>query len=407
MIKAGNEGKNFDYAKEGLSIPISRLYLEVTRRCNMTCAHCMRGDAQDRVMSRQVVDTTLDQVSEIGTLLLTGGEPFLVPGIIDYIIDGIIERDIPIRRIHIVTNGSILDKRIARSVNKITEYIHNRGYAGTDPKRLRMIGDICISHDAYHRDVDIPAALKFYRQELNKHTIIRRETEKNHSIFMMGRALANKDMFDKSIRKYKVCPHRVELNSSSIITSIQIGYDGKVLIGEDSSYDQQDKDNYGNILSEPLSCLLYNNVYKIPFDKTESMVYDAVYTKWINGNEDYQAYVLYLDLIRAIRERIKYVYPFLSWQDVAEAAYNECQMYLHHKAEIDMDMYDTYTLGLRPHKTIAECEQAQKDLFLRGMRHDPIGTLLRRSRSLNLDIIDSIRSLGFKPIDKIILRPEF
>ncbi len=32
------------------------LILEVTRRCNMCCAHCLRGDAEDIDMEKETVD---------------------------------------------------------------------------------------------------------------------------------------------------------------------------------------------------------------------------------------------------------------------------------------------------------------------------------------------------------------
>ena len=53
------------------------LAIEVTRRCNMQCSHCMRGHAENHTISKEVVDRLLDEVSVVGRLLLTGGEPFL------------------------------------------------------------------------------------------------------------------------------------------------------------------------------------------------------------------------------------------------------------------------------------------------------------------------------------------
>ena len=56
---------------------ISDLVLEVTRRCNMSCAHCCRGDAQNCDITHKVIDDAFANLSGIGSLVFTGGEPSL------------------------------------------------------------------------------------------------------------------------------------------------------------------------------------------------------------------------------------------------------------------------------------------------------------------------------------------
>ena len=56
----------------------------------------MRGDAQDLTISKEVIDKCLDNVAWVYSVILTGGEPFLEPDIIDYLFDGIIRRKIKI-----------------------------------------------------------------------------------------------------------------------------------------------------------------------------------------------------------------------------------------------------------------------------------------------------------------------
>lgn len=59
---------------------IYHLAIEVTRRCNMECAHCLRGDAQAVDMTQEIVDRFVDGLEEgmsIGDVTLTGGEPSL------------------------------------------------------------------------------------------------------------------------------------------------------------------------------------------------------------------------------------------------------------------------------------------------------------------------------------------
>ena len=143
------------------------LAIEVTRRCNMQCSHCMRGPAEDHTISKKVIDRLFDEVSVVTTLLLTGGEPFLEPEMMDYIFDGIIKRKIPIGKIEVVTNGTIRDKRLAESFNKIGKYVTDNWSKTLTKKHMRQIVTILISNDSYHMKDDIMETLKFYRGLLN------------------------------------------------------------------------------------------------------------------------------------------------------------------------------------------------------------------------------------------------
>jgi len=44
---------------------ISDLIIESTRRCNMTCDHCLRGKSEALNMSRDIQETFLGQIDQI------------------------------------------------------------------------------------------------------------------------------------------------------------------------------------------------------------------------------------------------------------------------------------------------------------------------------------------------------
>ena len=79
--------------------------IEITRRCNMGCAHCMRGDTQNVDISEEVIDTALSKVESISSLTLTGGEPSLNIPAIRYITKRLKDLNIPLGSAYIVTNG--------------------------------------------------------------------------------------------------------------------------------------------------------------------------------------------------------------------------------------------------------------------------------------------------------------
>ena len=97
------------------------LCLELTRQCNLACAHCARGEAQDAVIKREYIDRVLDQIDYMDQLTLTGGEPSLHPDLIEYVVDGIIRRGIRVRNLDMAINGTVRDERIAVSLDKMAE----------------------------------------------------------------------------------------------------------------------------------------------------------------------------------------------------------------------------------------------------------------------------------------------
>ena len=67
-------------------------YLEITRKCNLHCAHCMRGPAQNIEISKEDVDLFFEKLDGVivENLTIGGGEPTLNPDMIVYIIDKLI-----------------------------------------------------------------------------------------------------------------------------------------------------------------------------------------------------------------------------------------------------------------------------------------------------------------------------
>jgi len=60
-----------------MKINLSSLTLEITRRCNMKCEHCLRGMAQKVDMDFEIINKLTQQTDKIYSLTLTGGEPSL------------------------------------------------------------------------------------------------------------------------------------------------------------------------------------------------------------------------------------------------------------------------------------------------------------------------------------------
>lgn len=65
-----------------VKVYLDQLAVEVTRRCNMQCKHCLRGEQENKDINMAHIETLLSMVDGIGSITFTGGEPSLnVPAI--------------------------------------------------------------------------------------------------------------------------------------------------------------------------------------------------------------------------------------------------------------------------------------------------------------------------------------
>lgn len=114
--------------------------LELTRRCNSRCEHCMRGDAQAKDLSDDSIDSYFSKVTDIFTLTLTGGEVSLVPKKIIKITDAIKEHGTRVTHVGILTNGLYIRQPFIDAIKALKE----------------VIGSFAIefSCDPFHRKVD-------------------------------------------------------------------------------------------------------------------------------------------------------------------------------------------------------------------------------------------------------------
>ena len=98
---------------------VEKLYLEVTRMCNLECEHCLRGNREDLYMSDETIINTLKNIKKIGTLLITGGEPLLALRQIRTIIQMIKDNNIKVDEIILITNSTILNKEIISTLKEL------------------------------------------------------------------------------------------------------------------------------------------------------------------------------------------------------------------------------------------------------------------------------------------------
>lgn len=146
---------------------VNYMYLEITRRCTLECAHCMRGNRQNIDMSEEILDNALKDATHIHELDLGGGEPLLVPQVIESIINKIRTYGIKVDKISFTTNGTVLTTRVVELLRDLREIA---------PLNVRL------SHDKFH-------LLELYIKKLTE------RVDKNNELFteMLGYNPKDKD----------------------------------------------------------------------------------------------------------------------------------------------------------------------------------------------------------------------
>lgn len=133
-----------------MNVRIRTLTFEVTRRCQLRCEHCLRGREQDKNLSEEVVDKMLSQVSSIGELTFTGGEPTLNLPIIRYILEKVKNENIRVDGFFIATNGLENQMELAHMILEYMPMFDDPDYCS-----------VAISRDMYHGTYKISSPVQY------------------------------------------------------------------------------------------------------------------------------------------------------------------------------------------------------------------------------------------------------
>lgn len=212
-----------------MKIRFEQLIFEVTRRCNLCCKHCLRGDAQDIDMTKEVVDNVLSQTKSIGSITFSGGEPVLGIDIIEYIISEIIRRGIPVNGFYVATNGTIISERLALSLLRLHSHLED----DEDFSALEVSVDEFHENESINiHEFGIYRGLSFFNVRSNDYS-------KPKYILNRGRAFEN----GIGTRDIKESEPVIEIAGSTCFiyeANIYVNVNGDIINGCDFSYEEQD-----------------------------------------------------------------------------------------------------------------------------------------------------------------------
>ena len=125
---------------------IDSLSIEVTRRCNLECEHCMRGDAQNKDLDIDLLEKFFQKINGISGITLTGGEPTLALDKIKAVRELLIKYEIPLSWFYIVINGTYVSDEF------LVEMIQWYTYC-TKHEPCEELCGVAISRDDFHDEI--------------------------------------------------------------------------------------------------------------------------------------------------------------------------------------------------------------------------------------------------------------
>jgi MoaA/NifB/PqqE/SkfB family radical SAM enzyme len=222
---------------------IGELVLEITRRCNIQCRHCLRGKAQAKSMTFETLRKTLVDVSGIGTITFTGGEPSLNVPFIRYFTEYVRGYRIPVNSFYVITNGKMASKAMADALTKLSWWC-------SLPDSCSLI----MSEDNFHKGYNQWPAKELYEYLPFYHDGQR----KAEILYPLDQGLAYENGL--GMRSERPDPIILSVDENGDVSqndgTVYVNVNGDIIPSSDLSYDNQDLEKVGNVYEKPLSEIL-------------------------------------------------------------------------------------------------------------------------------------------------------
>lgn len=228
----------------------TNMVIELTRRCNMNCAHCLRGCAENIDIAKATINKALQNVQNIPTLTLTGGEPSLVPELIQYTVNRIISQGIDLGSLYIVTNGKQYSQKMVNAMRKAYKYAY-------EPELCGLCVSIDKFHDGSHKDawyryMDEP----FFQRDKENPDLEKYLINEGNALYNgIGKRNLNVHTFIKS--EYTTIDDKeVTLDDDLLYVNVH----GDVLLNCDVSYENQEDFSIGNLYDSTLADIVLAHI---------------------------------------------------------------------------------------------------------------------------------------------------
>jgi MoaA/NifB/PqqE/SkfB family radical SAM enzyme len=243
-----------------------QLIPEISRKCNIACRHCLRGPAQNKKMSEEVINRIFDifDMSQT-TITFGGGEPTLALDVIEEFINRLDGLD----SFYIVSNGKVYHHKLVELCDRLYNMSSEPEICGL-AFSSDMFHEEFVPYDKLTKNIQkysyetIEEYGEYYEEEREYICIYDKKTDFSQvSLIEEGRA---KDLS----WGYKMRPLKEpylelsEYQDEDIWIQegeIYVSYNGNLYSSCDMSYHHMDKkDEYfiGNIFDEDITDKIYN-----------------------------------------------------------------------------------------------------------------------------------------------------
>jgi len=208
---------------------INSCIIELTRKCNMTCSHCLRGKAQNLDIKKEHITKMLENVSYISTVTFSGGEPSLNIGAINHFIDECKRLNVSVNSFYIATNGKeTTDEFILAIMNLYLLCEDNE------------VSQVHYSNDYYHIQEDYKPNIE--KLEVFKFFSKKYEKDGEHKYMI------NEGNFKENFNYGRpVNIHQLELEDNRIDGDFYLNVNGDIICCCDLSYENQEFNIVGNV----------------------------------------------------------------------------------------------------------------------------------------------------------------
>ena len=232
---------------------IDNLCIEVTRKCNMRCAHCLRGVAQNINIDTSYIDELLRHCKDgIGSITFTGGEPTLNMSAIKRTFETIRLLDIPLGGFYIVTNARAYKKELIELLDEMYEYCYEKELCGLaisdDEFHAKYRDEFTFKRNSIHYAYDCFGDMRKYFRQNEKKTdwqssyLLNEGRAKNiHSPYIKKRENTVSSVIDDLVHIYK--------GDNNIGGTLYLNALGELIDGCDWSYHSQNQHKLGNIFN--------------------------------------------------------------------------------------------------------------------------------------------------------------
>jgi len=239
---------------------INDLVIEVTRKCNLKCGHCLRGKAQNKDIFSSTIETFLveSDIKYINTVTFTGGEPTLNIDAINQFINICVCNDIEVGSFYIVINGINVPDEFIITVSKLYAFC-------TDNE----MSQVQVSESDFYVGQN--------KNEISKLELFKifsmRKTVDHSNLIREGNAIewtnecVDGDGRDISIKEYndEVLTDWNTKDFHTLQGMIYLNVNGDIITCCDLSYDSQDKYKIGNVNNNTLTEMI-DRLFDLTFE---------------------------------------------------------------------------------------------------------------------------------------------